>query len=204
MNTGIRVKFCGITRLQDALRAVDLGVDAIGLVFVERSARCVTPESARRICLALPPLFPVVGLFMDMPAEQVRAICSRVPLNWLQFHGRETPEYCESFGMPFIKALPMATPERVEFACWSNASALLLDAHAAGELGGSGRTFDWNGLEPPPVAWILAGGLNPENIAGATAHLAPPAVDVSSGIERAPGIKSDSLMTAFMENLRHG
>jgi len=204
MNVRTRVKYCGITQERDARDAVALGVDAIGLVFVQRSPRCVSVARAVAICRALPPLFPVVGLFMDSPAEEVRAVCREVGLNWLQFHGAETPEYCASFGMPFIKALPMGSPEKVDFAAWERASALLLDAHAAGEQGGSGRTFDWSGFRPPQRAWILAGGLNPDNIAEARARLAPPAVDVSSGIESAPGIKNASLMSRFMENLNNG
>lgn len=199
-----RVKFCGITRPEDAQEAIRLGVDAIGLVFVQRSPRCVSVARAREICAALPPLFPVVGLFMDAPAAEVREISGAVALNWLQFHGSEEPEYCASFDLPFIKALPMASPGRVDSGRWAGAGALLLDAHAAGEQGGSGKTFDWDTLKPPEGKWILAGGLNPDNIAEARASLAPPAVDVSSGIESAPGIKSASLMRRFMENLQHG
>ena len=133
-----RVKFCGITRVEDAVLAASLGVDAIGLVFVPGSPRSLAPSAAAEICRALPPLVATVGLFMDAPEQYVRSVIAEVPLNWLQFHGAETPAYCRSFGRPWIKALPMASPGDVQYHNWSDAPALLLDAHAAGGMGGSG------------------------------------------------------------------
>jgi len=200
----VRVKFCGITRMEDALLAASLGASAIGLVFVEGSSRCIDPERAVEICDALPPLVGVVGLFMDAPEDHVRAVTAQVPLNWLQFHGSETPAYCAGFGLPFIKALPMASPGHVQYHGWAGARALLLDAHAPGGMGGSGETFDWENAVVPDRPWILAGGLNPDNVGSALTLMAPPAVDVSSGIESAPGIKDAALMRRFMERIHNG
>ena len=199
-----RVKFCGITRIEDALLAASLGVDAIGLVFVAGSPRSVDPSTAAEICRALPPLVGTVGLFMDAPEEFVRSVIAEVPLNWLQFHGSESPEYCRSFGRPWIKALPMASPGDLQYDLWSDAPALLLDAHSAGGMGGSGETFDWENAVLPANSWILAGGLKPDNIGDALEVLAPSAVDVSSGIESAPGVKDATLMRRFMEKIHNG
>lgn len=204
MHKPTRVKFCGITRVEDAVLAASLGVDAIGLVFVPGSPRSVNTTAAAEICRALPPLVGTVGLFMDAPLEFVRSVIAEVPLNWLQFHGSETPEYCRSFGRPWIKALPMASPGDVQYHDWSDAPALLLDAHSAGGMGGSGETFDWENAVLPAGSWILAGGLKPDNIARALDVLAPTAVDVSSGIESAPGIKDAALMQQFMEKIHNG
>lgn len=199
-----RVKICGITRPEDAVFAAALGVSAIGLVFVPQSPRCVTVDQARSICAALPPLIGVVGLFMDAEPDHVRRICDRVGLNWLQFHGQESSAYCRSFARPYIKALAMGSPGTVDYAMWPDAAALLLDAHAEGGMGGSGETFDWAGLVRPDGPWILAGGLTPHNIGAAVRALEPPAVDVSSGVESAPGIKDANLMDQFMRGLAHG
>lgn len=204
MSTLTRVKFCGITRVEDARLAASLGVDAIGLVFVPGSPRSVDRSTAAEICRALPPLVATVGLFMDAPEAFVRSVLAEVPLNWLQFHGAETPDYCRAFERPWIKALPMASPGDVQYHVWSDAPALLLDAHAAGGMGGSGETFDWENAVLPDNPWILAGGLKPENIARAIATLSPSAVDVSSGIESAPGIKDATLMRRFMEKIDNG
>lgn len=204
MSTLTRVKFCGITRVEDARLAASLGVDAIGLVFVPGSPRSVDRSTAAEICRALPPLVATVGLFMDAPEPFVRSVLAEVPLNWLQFHGAETPDYCRAFERPWIKALPMASPGDVQYHVWSDAPALLLDAHAAGGMGGSGETFDWENAVLPDNPWILAGGLKPENIARAIATLSPSAVDVSSGIESAPGIKDATLMRRFMEKIDNG
>jgi len=198
-----RVKVCGITRPEDAIAAADAGVAAIGLVFVERSPRCVDFEQARRICATLPGWLSVVGLFMDATADYVDEALSCLPLNWLQFHGSESEAYCRSFGRPYIKAVAMAgdTPDWSDF---SSATALLLDAHAPGQQGGSGATFNWKAFTPPERPWILAGGLNVHNVASAMALMKPNALDVSSGVESAPGIKDKQLMNEFMQVIRHG
>jgi phosphoribosylanthranilate isomerase len=197
----VRVKFCGMTRAEDAVEAAAVGVDAIGLVFVPGSKRAVSIEQAREICSALPPLVAAVGLFLDAAAEEVGRVIDAVPLNWLQFHGREDPAFCASFARPWIKALPMGSPEAVQYSDWDNATGLMLDGHVAGAMGGSGARFDWRSARLPDRPWILAGGLDPDNVGEAVQRLRPNAVDVSSGIESAPGLKSATLMQRFMTEL---
>ncbi len=199
-----RVKICGLTRIEDAQAAADLGVDAVGLVFTERSKRHVTVECAAAICRALPPFVCRVGLFMDQAADSISEILDRVPLDWLQFHGGETEAFCRRFRRPWIKALAMAGHQVPDFAAFHTADALLLDSHVQGQPGGTGKSFDWSGLEVPERPWILAGGLNPHNVAMACRQLQPHAVDVSSGVEKRPGIKDHKLMKSFMEAVRHG
>ncbi len=200
----IRVKICGITRVADAMAAAAAGADAIGLVFVARSARNVDMEQAAAICRSLPPFVSRVGLFMDSDAEFVRQAMASVPLNWLQFHGQETAQFCHQFQRPWIKAIAMAGSGESVAAGFEQADALLLDAHAAGELGGSGKTFDWDQVPRLDRPWILAGGLRPDNVALACRQLRPHAVDVSSGVETRPGIKDVKLMNEFIKAARHG
>jgi phosphoribosylanthranilate isomerase len=200
----MRVKICGITRVEDAMAAAAAGADAIGLVFVARSARNVDLQQAAEICRSLPPFVSRVGLFMDSDVEFVRQAMASVPLNWLQFHGQETPEFCRQFQRPWIKAIAMASPGDAVAAGFEQADALLLDAHGAGELGGSGKTFDWDQVPRLDRPWILAGGLRPDNVALACRQLRPHAVDVSSGVETRPGIKDGKLMSEFIKAARHG
>ena len=199
----VRVKICGITRAEDAQAAARYGAAAIGLVFAERSSRRVSIEQARSICADLPPWLGVVGLFMDNQADFISDAIRNLPLNWLQFHGSEPESFCQSFQRPYIKAIAMAgqTPD---FSGYRSASALLLDAHAPGQPGGSGQVFDWQTLTTPDRPWILAGGLNPDNVSTALRRLEPPALDVSSGVESAPGIKDDKLMQQFIKVTQYG
>ncbi len=199
----IRVKICGITRVEDALAAADAGVDAIGLVFVQPSRRCITLTQAAAICARLPPFVSRVGLFMDQPADQVRTCLNEVRLDWLQFHGSESEAFCAQFGRPWIKAIAMADADR-EWLRHQHADALLLDSHASGELGGSGQVFDWDRVPALNRPWILAGGLNPDNVAEACRKLRPAGVDVSSGVEIRPGIKDGKLIKRFVEAIKHG
>lgn len=200
----VRVKICGITRTEDALAAARLGVDAIGLVFWPGSSRHVTVEQAAGICRVLPPFVNRVGLFMNAEAGEVREVLDQVALDWLQFHGQEEQAFCQQFGRPWIKALAMGgeQPDRPED--YPQADALLLDAHAPGQAGGSGQTFDWARIPALGRPWILAGGLTPDNVAAACMQLRPDAVDVSSGVEVSPGMKSDKLMGRFIKAARHG
>lgn len=198
-----RVKICGITRVEDALAAASAGADAIGLVFVERSPRHVEIEQARAICRALPPFVGRVGLLMDAPATSVHGIVDQVPLDWLQFHGREEAAFCRQFGRPWIKALAMGDAE-VNLDAFDEADALLLDSHDAGGMGGSGETFDWNRVPTMKRPWILAGGLHPGNVSVACRQLRPDAVDVSSGVEVRPGVKSDKLINEFIKAVKNG
>jgi len=199
-----RVKFCGITRAEDARSAIALGVDAIGLVFVPGSKRCVDLEQAREVMSAVSPLVSVIGLFMDAATADVAAVLDALPLDALQFHGRESAEFCRQFKRPYVKALAMGDGVDVAHAAsgYAGARGVLLDAHRSGEQGGSGLSFDWS-LIPPALAEriILAGGLTPENVAAAITQVRPYAVDVSSGIESAPGIKCPRRMQLFMNEV---
>lgn len=199
----LRVKVCGITSPEDALVAVGAGADAIGLVFA-RSLRHVTVARARKIVQVLPPLVMAVGVFADAQPAQVRAVLTEVPLGALQFHGAEGPDAVAGLGRPVLKAFGLLEPGDAKRArgflealpgAW-----LLLDS----ERGGSGRPCNWDlaaelARESPVV---LAGGLTPANVAAAVARVRPWAVDVSSGVESAPGRKDESLIRAFVRAAR--
>lgn len=201
-----RVKICGITRPVDALAAAQAGADAIGLVFFEKSPRHVTVEGARRILAALPPFVTSVGLFVDAPAESVRAVLAALPLDLLQFHGEEEPTYCRAFGRPYLKAVRVRPGvDLVKYAArYPDARGLLLDAFVEGVAGGTGQSFDW-ALIPPelPVPVVLSGGLTAANVGEAIRRVRPWAVDVSSGVEAAKGIKDAALIAAFMQGVRN-
>lgn len=203
--TRVRVKFCGMTRLEDVRAAVELGVDAIGLVCTRRSTRFVEPGQARALRRALPPFVSAVALFMDDAPEWVADAIAALRPDCLQFHGSETAAFAASFALPYLKAVPMASVADVAgyAAAHPAAAGFLLDGHAAGAAGGSGVAFDWSrvphGLGRP---LLLAGGLDAGNVAQAIALARPYAVDVSSGIERAPGVKDAARMRAFVEAVR--
>ncbi|HEX9625812.1 MAG TPA: phosphoribosylanthranilate isomerase [Acidiferrobacterales bacterium] len=196
-----RVKICGITRIEDAQAAAHAGADAIGLVFDDRSPRFVSGEMAAAIVASLPPFVNVVGLFVDAAAERIHAVLSRVPLDLLQFHGAEAPEACRAFGRPYIKAVRMAPEVDVTAAArrYGDAAGILLDSYSPKVAGGSGETFDWSRV-PRDLGrpLILAGGLTPDNVARAIAVVRPYAVDVSSGVERAKGVKDRARIEAFV------
>jgi phosphoribosylanthranilate isomerase len=196
----VRVKICGLTREQDVRFAVAAGADALGFVFAPGSKRRLTLHQAAELVQRVPPFVTRVGLFLDQEASAVRAILDRVPLNLLQFHGREDGAYCGQFGRPYIKAVSMESPGAVQQAGldYADAAGLLLDSHAPGGLGGTGETFDWRRVEPGRLPLILAGGLTPDNVAEAIRRVRPWAVDVSSGVETAPGIKSDDAVRKFI------
>ena len=200
-----RVKICGITRIEDAQAAVAAGADAIGFVFHTSSARAVNAETARTICSALPAFVTTVGLFVDAQPSAVRAILDAVPLDLLQFHGAETPEYCAQFARSYLKALRMRDDLDVIAAAqqFTNARALLLDTYRAGVAGGTGETFDWQRVpELLRNKIVLAGGLTPHNVASAIAQIHPYAVDVSGGVESAPGRKDVNKIEAFIAAVR--
>ncbi len=199
-----RVKICGITRPEDARAAVAAGVDAIGLVFSRQSVRYVTIDDAAAVIAALPPFVTPVGLFMDADDEEVRQVLRRLRINLLQFHGQESPEQCR-YGVPYIKAVAMgdAVDPAAAARVYGDSLALLLDSHASGETGGTGRAFDWgrvpSSLEKPV---ILAGGLTAANVGEAILRVRPFAVDVSGGVERAPAIKDEAKIRAFIHEVR--
>lgn len=201
-----RVKVCGITRPEDAEAAACAGVDAIGLVFFAGSPRAVSPALAAAIVAALPPFVATVGLFVNADAALVHSTLATVPLDLLQFHGDETPHYCASFGRPWLKALRMKPGLDTEAALqqFHAARGILLDAWHADHFGGTGQTFDWSrtGLLPRQSRIVLAGGLNPGNVAQAIRTVRPWAVDVSSGVESAPGLKSKELMERFVSEVQ--
>jgi len=198
-----RIKICGIRELEHAVLAARSGADAIGLVFHTQSPRAVDVAAAAAIAGALPPFVAAVGLFVDAPEARVREVLARVPLDLLQFHGEETPEYCAQFGRAYLRAVRMAEGvDLLDYAHrFSRAKALLLDAHVAGQPGGTGRAFDWSRIPRDlPIPIMLSGGLNPENVAGAIRAVRPWAVDVSSGVESVRGVKDPAKIVAFIRS----
>lgn len=197
-----RVKICGITRVDDALLAAELGAAAIGFVFWPKSPRCVDPTRARAIVDALPPFVVSVGVFADQQVERVREIVETAGLGAVQLHGQEAVAGYASLRRPLIKALPvrwgMRPPALAEM---PRCVTVLLDTHDPQRLGGTGRTIDWNVAAEiaatRPV--ILSGGLRPENVAEAIRAVHPAAVDVASGVEREPGVKDAAKLRAFFD-----
>ncbi len=201
----IRAKICGITRTEDALAAVHHGANAIGFVFWRQSARYIAPAKAREIAAALPPFITTVGVYVDPDPEWVNETSSVAGIQLLQFHGDESSGFCEQFFLPYIKAVRvMAGIDLLQYATrYGGARGLLLDAYVKGEPGGTGRAFDWN-LIPRDLSLplILSGGLRPDNVAEAIRQARPWAVDVSSGVEMAKGIKDAGKIAAFMRGVR--
>ncbi len=200
-----RVKICGITRVEDALCAVDEGADAIGLVFYAASPRCVSIAQAKDIVAAMPPLVSVVGLFVNAGAAEIQSILSQVHLDIVQFHGDETPEQCAQINLPYYKAIRVKPDTNLlQYAIdFKAAKALLLDAYSEQAYGGTGHTFDWNLIpQDLPKSIILAGGLDAQNVADAIQQVRPYAVDVSGGVELAKGIKSAEKIAAFMQAVK--
>jgi phosphoribosylanthranilate isomerase len=202
-----RVKICGITRCEDAQLAVDAGVDAIGLVFYEKSPRFVSNAQAAKISQIIPAFISRVALFKDADEQMVRSVLAEVEIDIIQFHGSETVDFCEQFKRPYIKALGVKGAEHdADFLLKSardfqSAKALLLDGHAPGEAGGTGESFDWASITSVEKPIVLAGGLTPENVKQAIDLLHPFAVDVSSGVESSPGIKDKDKVAAFMQQV---
>jgi phosphoribosylanthranilate isomerase len=201
-----RIKFCGMTRAGDIRLASELGADAIGFVFAASSPRRLRPEEARLLRGALAPLVDAVALFADNGTDEVRDAIKQVRPTLLQFHGSEEDAFCRSFGVPYIKAIPMGgvpdSPSDLQLR-YPGAAGFLFDSHAPGENGGSGVTFDWARLPKQlnkPV--MLAGGLTPDNVFDAIIATLPWGVDVSSGIESAPGVKDGDRMRHFVEQVR--
>ncbi len=202
-----RVKICGITREEDAKAAVESGADAIGLVFYSKSPRYVDLTSAHKIACAVGPFVTVVGLFVNASIDQVNEVVDAVGLDLLQFHGDEDEAYCAQFRKPYIKAIRMSPGLDVKdvIADYPSAQGFLFDAWNKDKYGGTGETFEWQRLsilgDPAAgdIPYILAGGLNPDNIEEAVATARPYAVDVSGGVEESPGIKSSELIQQFID-----
>src|SRR5262245_54913555 len=191
------IKICGITRTHDAHDAIDAGARALGFVFWRESPRFIDPYRARAIVATLPPFVTPVGLFVNQPIDYVKAVASLVKLGAVQLHGDESIEYAASVQSPVVKALP---PDRVTDA-WPSHVRILLDVHDPVRRGGTGTPVDWTAAaaiaSSRPI--LLAGGLTPDNVATAIARVHPFGVDVSSGVERSPGVKDRALIHRFCE-----
>ncbi|MGA0936859.1 MAG: phosphoribosylanthranilate isomerase [Sedimenticolaceae bacterium] len=200
-----RIKICGITSVEDALAATRLGADAIGLVFYPPSPRYVEVEQAAEIAAALPPFVTTVALFVNADEQTIADVVSRVRIDLIQFHGNECKDYCGMHQRPYIKAVRMSDDVDLDKQLndFSQARGLLLDTYKAGVPGGTGEQFNWDRV-PAHVAdkIILAGGLTPENVKDAVVQVHPYAVDVSGGVESAPGKKDTEKMARFIEAVR--
>lgn len=209
-----RVKICGITREQDAASAIEAGADALGFVFYPPSPRAISAKRAAQICGSLPPLVDKVALFVNASSDEIRQLLDLVPITLIQFHGDETAEFCEQFARPYIKAIRIKavsagnseddmnhSPEAAvqQMLAHNHAAGFLLDAYHKGVPGGTGKTFDWNCIPVSERPLILAGGLTSSNVTDAITQVAPFAVDVSSGVESAPGIKDPAKIWQFMQ-----
>ncbi len=207
MATIIKVKICGITNVEDALSAVELGADALGFVFAE-SPRQVDPEVAKEIIRMVPASVAKVGVFVKEDSRRIREIAGTCRLDTIQLHGRETPEECEIFMPRVIKAIRVRDERSLEGlrAYLGKSAGFVLDTFSQEREGGTGVTFDWSlalKAKGVGVPIILAGGLNPQNVCRALETVRPYGVDVSSGVEERPGKKSRSLLKAFIEQVRH-
>lgn len=200
-----RIKICGITRQEDALAVAVSGADALGLVFYSASPRAVTVDQAFGIAAVVPPFLSIVALFVDEPIASIERILDAVPIDLIQFHGDESPEFCQQFGRPWIKALRVKPGLDIADACrrYHRARGVLLDSWQAGMPGGTGKTFDWD-LAPGnlPLPTVLAGGLHEGNVGDAIESLHPAAVDVSGGVEHSPGIKDAHKIQRFVAAVR--
>ncbi len=198
----VRVKICGLTRAADVELAIDAGADVVGFVFA-RSPRQVDEVRATQLARVAAGRARRVGLFMDPDAREVERVLDAVDLDLLQFHGREDNAFCRAYGLPFLKAVSMLDDSADRAILnYPDAEGVLLDSHAPGGAGGTGKTFDWNRriVSEKPI-W-LAGGLNPDNVAEAIQRFQPYAVDVSSGVESSPGKKDDDRVRLFISNAK--
>ena len=197
----VKIKVCGITNKEDALRAVQCGAWALGFIFYKKSPRCITPEAAQGIIAALPKKIITVGVFVDAPEDEVRTIAKQCRLRAVQFHGSEAPVFCSRFkGLLTIKAIRVKTRSDIIKALAYKTDLLLFDTYQRGTQGGTGKTFDWDFLNTQKnilKRGILSGGLDPDNIQKAVSSLKAYAFDVASGIERRPGKKCQRLLKKF-------
>lgn len=203
--SAVRIKICGITRVEDALAAAEAGADAIGMVFYARSPRAVSVQQARAIVAALPPFVTSVGLFVDASRCELGEILDAVPLDMLQFHGDERAADCEGYHKPYLKALRVKAGDDIaaQAAQYPRAAGILLDTYVEGVPGGTGAAFDWSLIpETLPRPLVLAGGLNADNVAAAIRQVRPYAVDVSGGVEASKGIKDAEKIRAFIRRCR--
>jgi phosphoribosylanthranilate isomerase len=203
----LKIKICGITNAADAITSLQAGADALGFMFYEGSQRHISNAQIKSIIRELPPFIAKVGVFVNATREQVERSIDETGIDTLQFHGDEAPEACRGFGLKTIKAFRVQGKDMLQIMPRYDVDAWLLDSFVTGQKGGTGKTFDWDlavhatSLGTPV---ILAGGLNPDNIARAVSQVQPFGVDVSSGVETAPGKKSAALIATFIERAREG
>jgi phosphoribosylanthranilate isomerase len=201
---GVKVKICGLTRAEDVAAAVACGADALGFVLVPGSKRCISAGAAESLCQQVPVFISRVGLFLDQPAADIFKVLQQVPLSVLQFHGRESAEFCRQFKRPYIKTVSLAAGSSIAELeqAYPDAAAILVDSHKLGDLGGTGKTADWQQVQAGSRPLILAGGLNPHNVATAIKLIRPWAVDVSSGVEFSPGVKDADAIKRFISEAK--
>ena len=199
----VKIKICGLTRDEDVRSAIAAGADAVGFVFTD-SPRRISIDTAIRLMSYVPEDVLRVGLFLDQDRSEIARVVNSVPLDMLQFHGSETETECSAFDLPWLKAVAMENAESVMQAerDYPGAMGLLLDSHTTGKRGGSGKVFDWSLSRPLTKPVWLAGGLNAENVGQAIRVVRPYAVDVSSGVEVAPGIKDALRIMTFIKAVR--
>ena len=199
-----RIKICGITNLDDALTAIEAGADALGFNFVPHTPRYIEAQNAATIIDCLPPFITTVGLFVNEELAKIEAIANQCHLNVIQLHGDESPEFCDTLNRKSIKAFRIKDESSLSQLPNYRASAYLLDTYVKGKMGGTGEVFDWHlavkAKQYGPI--VLAGGLNPDNVAGAVRQVHPYGVDVSSGVEAKPGRKEPAKVRAFIRAVR--
>lgn len=205
-----KIKICGITREQDALAIAELGVDALGFVFYEKSRRAVTVEQLAWL-KKIPSFVQTVGLFVNPDKDFVKVVYQQLAIDLLQFHGDESPEFCEQFNQRYIKAVPMQKLDKdtvIDYMlAYPNAAGFLLDNYGSSEIGGSGSVFDWTKIpsqaeiQQHQLKLIMAGGLNADNVATVVKEVQPWAVDISSGVESSPGIKSTEKVKRIIQQI---
>ena len=201
----VKVKICGVTNYEDAAAAVDMGADLLGFNFYPKSLRYVSVEKAVKIINKLPAFIDIAGVFVNAPLEQIREVMSACQLNWVQLHGDEDPEFCQSFvslNVRTMKALRVRGQEDIKQAERYFTDAILLDAFDPEKYGGTGLTFDWNIVGHIDKRIFLAGGINPDNVVSAV-ELGVYGIDICSGVESEPGKKDHKKMKKLFNNIRH-
>lgn len=200
----IKIKICGITNLDDALAAAEAGADALGFNFYKKSPRCIEPEKAAEIIAQLPPFIMPVGIFVNEREDRVREIQAKTCVQTVQFHGDESPEFCQRFGNRVIKAFQVKDKESLKAMAHYRVGAFLLDSYREGMRGGTGTTFDWHLAVVAKTFGkvILAGGLTPDNVVEAVKLVQPYGVDVAGGVEKEKGIKDHAKIKKFITEVR--
>lgn len=203
--TKVRIKICGLTRDQDVHNAVAEGADALGFVLYAPSPRAVSAEQAAQLIQKVPAFVTTVALFVNESVEEIQRALEICPFDLLQFHGDESPEFCRQFNHPYMKAIRVRSAEDIHSAAqqYPDAKALLLDAYVENLPGGTGQAFDWRLIPQLSIPWVLAGGLNANNVADAINQVQPFAVDISGGVEASKGIKDAQKIKDFISEVRN-